>query len=267
MKVPSKYVLTAAFAVLSLVAAPLALAADLTDVGAIDQAAIGAMPAFVSANSQLAQFKAGLDRQFAAAIKGAHSASDQQRIAQQFQQKLLDRQRAVMGPLFARAQTAIASVSSSKNLSVVVDKRIVIFGGQDITKNVVDLLNSPGAIVPPVSTPPPSEIGYVDQATIDQIPKLKSASEDFAKYDNDQKTAARAQMAKAKTDADRKAIFDSYNKTVGAQRDKVLKPLVDQTQSAIADIAKKKNLILVIDKGDLIYGGTDITSDVQNALK
>ncbi len=267
MKVPVKHLLTAAFAAVSLVAAPLALAADLTDVGAIDQAAIGSMPAFRSANGQLAQYKAGLDRQFAVAIKGAHSAADQQRIAQSFQQKLADRQRAVMGPLFARAQTAIASVSSSKSLSVVVDKRIVIFGGQDITKNVMDLLSSPGAIVPPVSTPPPSEIGYVDQAAIDQIPKLKTASEDFGKYDNGQKVAARQQMAKAKTDADRKAIFDTYNKTVGAQRDKVLKPLVDQTQSVIADIAKKKNLILVIDKGDLIYGGTDITSDVQSALK
>lgn len=266
MKVPAKNLLTAAFAVFVLVAAPLALAADLTDIGAIDQAAIGNMPRFVAANNQLAQYKAGLDRQFASAIKG-RSQSEQQRIAGQFQQKLLDRQRAVMGPLFARAQTAIASVSSSKNLSVVVDKRIVIFGGQDITKNVMDLLNSPGAIVPPVSTPPPSEVGYVDQTAIDQIPKLKTASEDFAKYDNDQKLQARAAMAKAKTDADRKAIFDNYNKTVGAQRDKVLKPLVDQTQSVIADVAKKKNLILVIDKGDLIYGGTDITSDVQNALK
>lgn len=262
-----KHLATAAFAVFALVGAPLALAADLTDVGSIDQSAIASMPAFQAANRELGQYKAQLDKQFTAQMKGAHSQADQQRIVASFQQKFSDKQRQVLGPLFARAQTAIASVSSSKNLSVVVDKRIVIFGGQDITRNVIDLMRSPGAVVPPVSTPPPSEIGYVDQNTLDQIPKLKSASEDFAKYDLAQKQAAQAKMAKAKTDAERQAIFNDYNKTVGAKRDEQLKPLVDQTKSVIADTAKKKNLILVVDKGDIIYGGTDITSDVQSALK
>lgn len=263
----SKHLALAFAAIFALVAAPLALASDLTDIGAIDQAAVSNLPAFMRANQELAQYKAGLDRQFAVEIKKARSQNDQGRIAASFQEKLLTRQKAVMGPLFARAQTAIASVSSSKNLSVVVDRRIVIYGGQDITKAVIDLLQSPGEIVPPVSTPPPSEVGYVDQAVIDSVPKLKSASEDFAKYDQDQKTQAQAQMAKAKNDAERAAIFKNYEKTVSDQRDKVLKPLVDQTKSVVADVARKKNLILVIDRGDLIYGGTDITSDVQNALK
>lgn len=267
MNLSTKHIATAAFAVFALVAAPLALAADLTDVGSIDQTAIASLPPFVAANRQLGAYKAGLDRQFTAQMKGAHSQADQQRIVASFQQKFADRQRTVLGPLFQRAQTAIASVSSSKNLSVVVDKRIVIFGGQDITRNVMDLLQSPGQIVPPVSTPPPSEIGYVDQNSIDQIPKLKSASEDFAKFDLQQKQAAQAKMAKAKTDAERQAIFNDYNKTVTGKRDEQLKPLVDQTKSVIADVAKKKNLILVIDRGDIIYGGTDITSDVQNAFK
>lgn len=262
-----KHLGVAFVALLSLIGAPLALASDLTDIGSIDQGAIANLPSFVRANRELAQYKSGLDRQFAVQMKSAHSQGDQSRIVASFQQKLLTRQRAVMGPLFARAQTAIASVSSSKSLSVVVDRRIVIFGGQDITKNVIDLLQSPGEIVPPVSTPPPSEVGYVDQATIDQIPKLKSASDDFAKFDNDQKAAAQAQMGKAKNDADRQTVLKNYEKAVSDQRDKALKPLVDQTKSAIADAAKKKNLILVIDRADLIYGGTDITSDVQNAIK
>ncbi len=267
MTLNSKHLSIAFAAIFATIAAPLALASDLTDIGSIDQAAISSLPSFVRANQQLSQYKAGLDRQFAAQMRKAHSQDQQNRIVATFQQKLLARQRTVMGPLFSRAQTAIASVSSSKNLSVVVDRRIVIYGGQDITKNVIDLLQSPGDIVPPVSTPPPSEVGYVDQAAIDQIPKLKSASENFAKYDQDQKSQAQGQMAKAKTDADRQSILKNYEKTVGDQRDKVLKPLVDQTKSVIADVAKKKNLILVIDRGDLIYGGTDITSDVQNALK
>ena len=267
MKVNTKYALTALLALVALIAAPLALAADLTDIGSIDQAAIGNLPKFVDANRQLAQYKNDLDRQFQAQIKNAHSQASQQKIVAAFQQKLLDRQRQVMGPLFARAQTAIASVSSSKNLSVVVDRRIVIFGGQDITKAVVDLLQSPGDIVPPVSTPPPSEVGFVDQNALDQIQKLKSATDEFNKYDSEQKALAQQQMSKAKTDADRQAVLKAYQKAMTDKRDQLLKPLGDQTKSIIADVAKKKNLVLVIDRGDLIYGGTDITPDVQNAFK
>ncbi len=265
LKIRNLIVAVAALAALT--AAPMALAADLTDIGFIDQAAVGNLPAFQRANAQLGQYKAGLDKQFAARMKSAHSQSDQQKVISEFQGKLADRQRAVLGPLLARAQTAIASVSSSKNLAVIVDKRIVIFGGQNITKDVTDLLQSPGQIVPPVSTPAPSEVGYVDQTQIDQLPKLKAASEAFAKYVSDQRTAAQQKMAKAKTDAERSQILKDYQAANDAKQKSDVQPLVDQMHKAMADIAKKKNLILVIDRGDLIYGGTDITTDVQNALK
>jgi len=267
MKSKTKHLATAAFAAFTLVAAPLALAADLTDIGSIDQAAIGNLPRFIDANRQLAQYKSDLDRPFQSQIKSAHSQAAQQKIVAAFQQKLLARQRVVMGPLFQRAQTAIASVSSSKNLSVVADRRIMIYGGQEITKAVVDLLQSPGDIVAPVSTPPPSEVGYVDQNALDQIQKLKSATDEFNKFDTEQKALAQQQMSKAKTDADRQAVLKAYQKAMTDKRDQLLKPLGDQTKSIIADVAKKKNLILVIDRGDLIYGGTDITPDVQNAFK
>src|SRR5512146_247214 len=102
--------LLAAAAILTFIAAPVAIAADLTDVGYVDQAAIGALPQFQKANAQIAQYKAQLDPQFAAAMKGAKSQSDQQRVQSQFQQKFVERQRQVLGPLFARAQAAIAQV-------------------------------------------------------------------------------------------------------------------------------------------------------------
>jgi len=259
--------LAAMFTVIVFVCAPLALAADLSDIGFIDQAAIGSLPRFVAANRDLASYKATLDRQFQARMRAAHSQNDQQKIIVEFQQKMAQRQRTVLAPLFMRAQTAIASVSSSRSLSVVVDRRIVIYGGQDITKSVTDLLQSPGAVAPPVSTPPPSEIGYVDQAQIDALPNFKSASDQFNKFADSQKLDAQQKLTKAKTAADRQQILKDYQSAVNGKQDELLKPLVDRTKQAIASVAGKRNLILVIDRGDLIYGGTDITSDVQNALK
>lgn len=260
--------LLAAAAVLTFIAAPVAIAADLTDVGYIDQAAVGSLPQFQKADQQVAQYKARLDPQFASAMKSAKSQADQQRVQQDFQNKFLDEQRKVLGPLFARAQAAIAQVSSNRKLTVIVDKRIVVYGGQDITKDVVDLVNGPGPVVAPAATPGPSDIGYVDQTQIDSVPKIKSANDSFTKWANDQRTAALKQMQSAKNDQKKQQqIFQDYQQKLTAQQQKVLKPLVDQTRDAMAKVAQQKHLILVVDRSDVIYGGTDITSDVQNALK
>jgi outer membrane protein len=260
--------LLAAAAIFSLIAAPVAIAADLTDVGYIDQAAIGSLPQFQRANAQVAQYKAQLDPQFAAAMKNAKTPADQQRVQAQFQQKFVDRQREVLGPLFARAQAAIAQASSNKRLTVIVDKRIVVYGGQDITKDVIDLVDGPGPVVPPAAAPAASSIGFVDQTQIDQVPKIKNANDDFSKWASDQRTQALAQMRSAnKNPQKQQQIFQDYQKTLTAQQEKMLKPLVDQTRDAMAKVAAQKHLILVVDRTDVIYGGTDITKDVQDALK
>ena len=252
----------------TLLAAPAAIGADLTDVGFIDQAAIGALPQFARANASVAQYKAQLDAQFQSQIKHAHSDADKQRIAGEFQQRFLDKQRQVLGPLFGKAQAAIAQVSSSKGLAVIVDKRIVVYGGVDITKNVEDLVNASSPVAPPSSTPPPADIGFVDQSQIDQVPKIKQANDDFLKYAQAQRAQALKQMQGAKNNPQKQQqIFQDYQKSLSAQQDKTLKPLVDQTRAAMATVAQQKHLILVIDRSDVIFGGTDITKDVQDALK
>jgi len=263
----SKPLVIAALAAILCAAAPAAIAADLSDIGFIDQAAIGALPQFARANAEVAQYKSQLDAQYAAAARGK-SQSEQQRLAGPYQQKFFNRQREVLGPLFARAQAAIAQTASSQRLSVIVDKRIVVYGGQDVTKNVIDLIDEPGAVVPPSATPPPSEIGFVDQGQIDQVPKIKQANDDFVKFAATQRQNAIRDMAGAKNNPQQQQqIFQRYQKIVSDQQDKTLKPLVDQTRNAISKVAQQKNLILVVDRSDVIYGGTDITSDVQNALK
>jgi len=260
----------AAFATLALglgTFMPATLAADVTDIGYVDQAALSNVAAFTAANRQLASFKAVLDRQFAQRIRGVRDQGAQARIAQEFQAKLATRQRELFAPLFERAQVAIASVASSKNLSVVIDKRIVIVGGQDVTGNVVDLLNGPGDPAPPVNTPPPSSVGFVDQAQIDAIPKLKSVNDDFQKFQAQAQSDAQSKLKGAKSDADRQAILKDYQAALADKQKQEIAPLVDQTRAAIADVARKRGLLLVIDRSNLIYGGTDITSDVTSALK
>jgi outer membrane protein len=254
---------TAAFAA---IVAPGAIAADLTDVGFMDQSAVGSLPAFASANAQLAQYRAQITSQYEAAMKGAKSDADRQRVQMEFQQKFSDKQREIVGPIFSRAQLAIASIAENKKLSVIVDKRIVVYGGVDVTKDVIGAVTSSSAIAPPSATPAPSEIGFVDQSALDSMPKLKSASDEMATFASDQRKTFSQKMKDAKTDADRQQVAKDYNKTLSDKQDQLLKPLVDQTKSATAEAAKKHNVLLVIDRADIIFGGTDITKDVQDAL-
>lgn len=259
-------IFAAAAMLLTIALAPGAIAADVTDVGYIDQADMANLPVFVNANAALAADKARLDAQFNAQVKRARSDAARQQLAMQFQQQYTDRQREIVGPLFQRAQLAIAAVAATRTLSVVVDKRIVIYGGQDITKDVEAVFSSPQAIQPPSATPPPSAIGFVDQTVLDGIPKVQSANSQMTQFETTQRSIYSAKMAQARSDSDKRAILQDYNKVVSEKQDQLLKPLVQQTKSATADVARKKSLILVVDRADVIYGGTDITTDVQNEL-
>ena len=246
--------------------APAAIAADLADVGYLDQAAVANLPQFARANAALAQYKSQLDAQFAAAMRGARSDADKQRVSLQFQQQFADKQREMVGPFFQRAQLAIAQVAGAHNLTVVVDKRIVVYGGQDITKDVMSALQSSQALTPPSASPAPSVIGFVDETALDDSSKVKDAAEQLQKFTSDQRTVYAAKLQQAKTDVDKQAVMAEYNKSLQDKRDSLMKPLVDQTKAATADVAGKKSLLLVIDRADVIYGGTDITKDVHDAL-
>jgi outer membrane protein len=259
-------ILGAAALLLAICLAPGAIAADLTDVGFVDQADIANMPVFVNVNNQLASYKSQLDAQYNAQLQRARTDADKQRITMQFQQQLSDKQRELAGPLFQRVQFAIAAVSGTRNLSVIVDKRVVIYGGQDITKDVETIFSGPQAVAPPAASPPPSEIGFVDQNVLDTIPKVQAANSQMTQYETTQRQLYAAKMALAKTPADKQQILTEYNKLISDKQDELLKPLVDQTKAATADVARRKKLLLVMDRADVIYGGTDITTDVQTAL-
>jgi outer membrane protein len=238
---------------LILTSAPAVLAQDAADIGYVDQNALSNIPAFAAAKKQIDAYGADLQKSYIARARGA-SPAEQQRLSAEFQQKIADKQRQLLGPIFARAQVAIASVASSHNLSIVVDKQIIIVGGQDITG-------------PPVNTPAPSTVGYVDQTQIDALPAIKAAAADFQKFKATEDQDAAAKFKTAKTQADRDAIMKDYQKALTDKQSTTLKPLVDKTEAAMASVAQKRGLILVVDRGNVIYGGTDITADVTSAMK
>ncbi len=220
----------------------------------------------MAAQQQFAQFRDQMSRDFQGAIRGKPQA-EQQRIYADFNQRMAAKQHEMFDPLLGRAQTAIALVAATKSLSVVVDKQIIIYGGHDITKDVIDTINQPGQVVPPVNTPPPSEIGFVDQQQIDALPKAKAANDEFMAARQRLGQDMNKQLAATKDRQAQAAIVQSFNEQLKAEQKRIAKPIADATDKAIADVARKRKLILVVDQTDRVYGGTDITADVVAALK
>lgn len=252
-------------ALITLSVTPQVLATDITDIGFVDQAALGQLGPFQAAQAQFAQYQRTLSGEFQAAIKGK-SQAEQQRIFQTFNQRAAQRQRELFGPLLARAQNSIASVAANKGLSVVVDKQIIIFGGLDITNDVINMLNQPGPVLPPVNSPPPSEVGYVDQQQLDALPRVKKANDDYMQFRQNLQSQLNAQL-NGKSPEQRQQTVTNFNNQLNDEQKKVLQPIVDATTKAISDVAKQKSLLLVIDATNRVYGGTDVTADVVKNLQ
>lgn len=70
------------------------------------------------------------------------SMNDQEKQAyyQQIQQRLANKEKELISPIFEKVQATIKTVAEAKGLSVVLDKNNVVYGGQDITEDVVKKL-------------------------------------------------------------------------------------------------------------------------------
>lgn len=68
--------------------------------------------------------------------------SEKQRYYVQLQERIANKEKELMEPVFKKVEEQIKKVADKKGLSVVVDKSTVIFGGVDITDEVAKSLQS-----------------------------------------------------------------------------------------------------------------------------
>ena len=242
-------------------------ATDLTGIGYVDQAQINATPEFRDAQSQLAAYKQQLDADFQNQMRSVSGDDAQHKLSDQFSQRFASRQHQLIDPLIARAQAAVAAIAANLNLSVVVDRRIIIVGGLDITSDVVAQFHAQTTPKSANASPQPSVIGYVDQQTIDVLPQVKAANDSYLAFQQRQRGDVQKAIAGAKSDVQRNAILSQAQAADAQQQQTLIDPIVEKTRAAMAHIADQRHLALVVDKAAIIYGGTDVTSDVQTNLQ
>jgi len=62
---------------------------------------------------------------------------EKQEFYQQTQERLAHKQQELVEPINTKIEAAVKAVADAKGLSVVIDKNAVVYGGQDITQDVV----------------------------------------------------------------------------------------------------------------------------------
>ena len=86
----------------------------------------------VEAQKQLQQAGEDMQKQF---------DEQKQALFQKMQEEMNQKQEEIFKGMKDKVDTAIGSVASTKGLSLVVDKRVVLYGGTDITDQVAKQLN------------------------------------------------------------------------------------------------------------------------------
>ena len=69
------------------------------------------------------------------------SAEEKQKYAMQLKERLGDKQKELLEPIYQKIDAAIEKIAKKKGLSIVVDKGFVVYGGVDITGEVGSSLN------------------------------------------------------------------------------------------------------------------------------
>ena len=115
----------------------IASAASSSNVGVIDyREVMSKHPDVNSLNTQMQQAVADAQKEFQ---EKSANMSDQEKsdYYQQTQQRLQQKQQDLIEPIQKKIEDAVKGVAEAKGLSVVLDKSSVVYGGQDITQDVV----------------------------------------------------------------------------------------------------------------------------------
>lgn len=117
------------------------------------------------------------------------------------------------------------------------------------------------------SAAPSSNIGKVDQQEV--VSASPALSADYQQ--KMQQTAADMQKdfdekSKDMSDEEKEKLFADMQQQFNEKRIAIEKEMQSKVDAAVESVASKKGLSLVVDSNAVIYGGTDITKDVSDAI-
>lgn len=235
-------------------------------VASLDADAIYALDEFKNAEKQMKEFSDKKAAEFDKALKAKNgkegAEAELQLLYRQLQNEVEVNNNKTMLPLKNKVTAAIANVSAKKNLSVVLDKRIVVCGVPDITDDVKAVFQQKEEVkLPSEEDSSDSPIAYFDQSI---VRKLKVFGEVDIKLTQARSDMAREYEKKAPklSDSEREAMQREMAARFEALSQQMYAPLYQKVNNSVNKVAKDLGISLVLNKQTVMYGGRNITDEV-----
>lgn len=235
-------------------------------VGSIDQEVIFGLEEFKKAETDMKAFSEKKKKEFEAAVKAKGNKQEAQAELQTLYRKINleieQENNKILNPLQTRAEAAVALVARSKGLTVVLDKRIVVFGVPDITEDVKKAFQQKGELTLPAETDTSSSaVAYFDQSVVRSLKVFTEAEMKLYNYRNDM-VAEYEKRAASLSPQEKEALQREMSAKFDALKEQIMTPLYQKVTASVNQVAKAQSISLVLDKQNVMYGGRNITDSV-----
>lgn len=239
-------------------------------VASIDETAINEMEEFKKAQKELDDWAQAEVEKRAKAVE-KKSDAEKQAAFQEYQLELSKKQAEMLNPLKDKARAAIALVAKDKGVTVVLDKKIVVYGVPDITEDVKTKLSSDNKLEYPKEEidPAQSPIGYFDQDVVRNLKVFKEADIAIATERVNQIKSIQEKFKKEgrnPTAAEMQSMDQLLSARLQALQEQKMGPLIKAVNDSVADVAKAENLSLVLDTQHVMHGGRNLTEQVVDSF-
>ncbi|HXE72148.1 MAG TPA: OmpH family outer membrane protein [Candidatus Nitrosotenuis sp.] len=232
-------------------------------VGSIDQEAILGLPEFKKAQEELQNLAKKKEAEFKAQVQREKLDPEAQRVVYERMQLELQQQRnKLLGPLHTRAEAAVATVARQKGMTVVLDKRIVVVGVEDITDEVKKVFQTPGEIkIPAELDTSTSPVAYFDQEVVRNLKVFQEV--DLKLFQARAELMKEFERRRARlSQAEQEQLFRELSARFETMKEAMLAPMLQKVTSSVREVAQAQGIALVLDKQHVMYGGRNITDSV-----
>lgn len=112
------------------------------------------------------------------------------------------------------------------------------------------------------------KVGVIDpQKVLFQHPKFEGVQQRIKSVVEKKQQEAKSAIDQTADNQQKQQVFEKKRQEAAAEEQKLMQPLFKDIDMAIRTVAKAKSLTIVLDKGQVFFGGADITEDVIQELK
>ena len=248
-----------------------------TAVGAIDRDKIFDTKLFKEVNKKLDTETENLRKKYEKLAKPLDEKKEEDaKKLREYQAKYFMERKAmrekILKPAYDETRKVIASVAVQKGLYVVLDKRIVVCGSQDITDEVFKKMESGEKVEEPSEADiaklnAKSKIGYFDQYVVASLPDFRKAQEEYqVEQAKLAKEFERIVKEKKLNDDQKKQLSLAMMEQLKKYQNDLQAPVVRKVNRTVESVGKKKNLSLIVDSESVMFGGINVTDEVADEI-